>query len=112
MPTEIMLWRIEDDTPKPVSQNKLDLESRLENWIRDDIGLVNDDLLVIGQQVPTDHTGEIDLLAMDSDGNLVILELKRTGHLGTSWHRFWTTPHMCRSWDFRIYRRLGRTRIS
>ena len=77
MPTEIKLWRIEGDIPKPVSQNKLDLESRLEDWIRDDIGLVNDDLLVIGQQVPTDHTGEIDLLAMDSEANLVILELKR-----------------------------------
>ena len=77
MPTEIKLWRIEEDRPKPVSQDKLDLESRLENWIRDDIGLVNDDLLVIGQQVPTDHTGDIDLLAMDSEANLVILELKR-----------------------------------
>lgn len=71
------MWQIEDDTPKLVSQNRLDLESRLENWIRDDIGLVNDGLLVIGQQVPTDHTGEIDLIAMDSDANLVILELKR-----------------------------------
>ena len=77
MPTEIKLWSIEDDRPKPVSQDKLDLESRLENWIRDDIGLVNDDLLVIGQQVPTEHTGEIDLLAMDAEANLVILELKR-----------------------------------
>ena len=69
MPTEIKLWQIEDDTPKPVSQDKLDLESRLENWIRDDVGLVNDDLLVIGQQVPTEHTGDIDLLAMDPDAN-------------------------------------------
>ena len=77
MPSEMKLWRIEGDTPKPVSQDKLDLESRLEDWIRDDIGLVNDDLLVIGQQVPTEHTGEIDLLAIDSDANLVILELKR-----------------------------------
>lgn len=77
MPTEIKLWRIEDDTPKPVSQDRLDLESRLEDWIRDDISLVNDNLLVIGQQVPTEHTGEIDLLAIDSEANLVILELKR-----------------------------------
>ena len=77
MPTEIKLWQIEDDTPKSVSQNKLDLESRLEDWLRRDIGLVNDDLLVIGQQAPTDHTGDIDLLAIDSNANLVILELKR-----------------------------------
>ncbi len=77
MPTEMKLWRIEEDTPKPIDQDKLDLESRLENWMRDDIGLMNDDLLVIGQQVPTDHTGDIDLLAMDSEANLVILELKK-----------------------------------
>lgn len=77
MPTEVKMWRIEEDKPKSVEADKLNLESRLENWIRDDIGLVNDGLLVIGQQVPTDHTGEIDLLAMDSEANLVILELKR-----------------------------------
>ena len=77
MPTEMKLWRIEEDTPKPVDPDTLDLESRLEEWIRDDIGLVNDDLLVIGQQVATEHTGAIDLLALDPDANLVILELKR-----------------------------------
>ena len=38
---------------------------------------MNDGLLVIGQQVPTGHTGGIDLLAIDSDANLIILELKR-----------------------------------
>ncbi len=77
MPTEIKLWKIEEDSPRPVDPDKLNLESRLENWIRRDIGLVNDDLLVIGQQVPTEHTGDIDLLAIDSEANLVILELKR-----------------------------------
>ena len=58
-------------------QDMLDLESRLEEWLREDIGIVNDDLLVIGQQVQTVHGGKIDLLAIDSEGNLVILELKR-----------------------------------
>ena len=77
MPTEMKLWRIEEDTPKPVDPDTLNLESRLEDWIRDDIGMVNDDLLVIGQQVATEHTGAIDLLALDPDANLVILELKR-----------------------------------
>jgi hypothetical protein len=33
--------------------------------------------MVIGRQVPTDHGGFIDLLAMDVTGNLVVLELKR-----------------------------------
>ena len=77
MPTELKLWSIENEQPSPVSQQKLDLESRLEKWIRDDVGLVSDDLFLIGQQVPTSYGGSIDLLAIDPVGNLVILELKR-----------------------------------
>lgn len=77
MGAEIKLWHIADDTLKPIDSSSLDLESRLEEWLYKDIGLVNDDLLVIGKQVATAHTGSIDLLAMDADGNLVILELKR-----------------------------------
>ena len=77
MGAEIKLWQIADDTLNPIDSPELDLESRLEEWLYKDIGLVNDDLLVIGQQVPTAHTGSIDLLAMDAKGNLVILELKK-----------------------------------
>ena len=77
MPTEIKLWKIEEERPQAIPQTKLDLESRLEEWLRQDIGLVNNDLLVIGQQVSTAYGGLIDLLAIDPVGNLVILELKR-----------------------------------
>lgn len=77
MPTEIMLWRIEEGRPRVIPQDKLDLESRLEEWLREDIGLVSDELLVISQQLPTAYGGFIDLLAIDSVGNLVILELKK-----------------------------------
>jgi len=77
MPTEVKLWRIEGDRPEVIVQDKLALESRLEEWLRQDISLVNDELLVIGQQVSTAYGGLIDLLAIDPVGNLVILELKR-----------------------------------
>ena len=77
MPTEMKLWRIEENTPKPVDPDTLDSEARLEVWIRDDIGMVSDGLLAIGQQVRTTYGGVIDLLALDSDANLVILELKK-----------------------------------
>ena len=77
MSSEIRLWEIEDDSPRPIDQSTLNLEARLEKWLRQDIGMVNDNLLVIGQQVSTAYGGIIDLLAIDSVGNLVILELKR-----------------------------------
>ena len=77
MSSEIRLWKIESDSPKAIDQSTLDLEARLEQWISQDIGMVNGNLLVIGQQVETAYGGYIDLLAIDSSGNLVVLELKR-----------------------------------
>lgn len=77
MSSEIRLWKIEDETPKSIERTGLNLEERLENWMAQDIGMVNDALLVIGQQVETAYGGFIDLLAIDSNGSLVILELKR-----------------------------------
>ena len=71
------LWQIRDNQPKRIARGSLDLEARLENWLRDDIGMVSDYFLVIGQQVETEYGGIIDLLAIDKAGDLVILELKK-----------------------------------
>ena len=77
MPTEIKLWQVEENTPKSVERSQIDYEKHLEDWLRQDIDMVSPDLLVIGQQVNTAYGGFIDLLAIDSSGNLVVLELKK-----------------------------------
>ncbi len=53
------------------------LEEWIEDWLADDISMLDPGLLVIGRQVRTSFGGAVDLLCMDSDGNLVVVELKR-----------------------------------
>lgn len=78
MPLEIGLWRIENDSPQAVISSGIDDESRLEQIVLDDVGLLGlGDLMVLGSQVPTDHGARVDVLAIDSEGVLYVIELKR-----------------------------------
>lgn len=78
IPQEVRLWQIgSDDRLAECAQSSLNLESRLEGWLADDISILSSDLLVIGRQVETAFGGFIDLLCIDRNGDLVIVELKR-----------------------------------
>jgi hypothetical protein len=77
MSIQMKLWRIEEDRPVLLAAGKLGLESRLEQWICQDLSLVGENLLLLGNQVATDSGHQVDILALDGEGNLVILELKR-----------------------------------
>lgn len=77
MPVEMGMWRIDGDTPKRLSTATLPSEATLEQYLEKDPSLLGDRLLVIGRQVRTPHGKFIDLPAMDSEGNLQVLELKR-----------------------------------
>jgi len=57
----------------------MDFEARLEAILEADISVVSEGRkwMVIGRQIPTDHGGRIDLLAIDEVGTLIVLELKR-----------------------------------
>lgn len=77
MPVEMRMWRIDGDQPTPLSTAILPSESALEDFLEQDPSLLGVRLLVIGRQVRTPHGKLIDLLAMDGDGNLHVLELKR-----------------------------------
>ena len=76
MPLEMGLWRV-DDKPVRIDTAAMPLESRLEQLIEDDPTILGEQLLMIGRQVPTAFGGFIDLLAIDVEGVVHVLELKR-----------------------------------
>ena len=78
MPDEVRLWQIgSDESLQEIERAALDLEARLQEWLARDISVLDPDFLVIGREVETDFGGFIDLLCIDSAGDLVVIELKR-----------------------------------
>lgn len=77
MPVEMGMWRIDGDTPTRLTAATLPSEATLETYLAKDPSLLGERLFVLGRQVRTPHGKIIDLLAMDVEGNLHVLELKR-----------------------------------
>lgn len=77
MPVEMGLWRIDGSEPRRLVASILPSEATLEEYLERDPSLLGERLLVVGRQVRTPHGKYIDLLAIDGDGNMHILELKR-----------------------------------
>jgi len=71
------LWKVDGNDLSEINTATLDKEERLENWITKDPSILGVDLLLIGRQVTSEYRGRIDLLAINSQGDLVIIELKR-----------------------------------
>lgn len=75
---QVRLWEITADRKlSEIPARYTSLEHWIEDWLADDISVLDPNLLVIGRQVRTSFGGAIDLLCMDGDGNLVVVELKR-----------------------------------
>jgi hypothetical protein len=78
MSNAVRIWQIsQGDCLQELELSRLNLESRLEDWIEKDISILSSDLMIIGRQVETAYDTYIDLLCIDSRGDLAILELKR-----------------------------------
>ena len=74
---QIKLWKIESDDVIKISKEPLDYEHRLEKWLIEDITILSQNLAVIGSQVVSPYGKKIDILAINSSGDLVIIEFKR-----------------------------------
>ena len=77
MSVQTALWRMTQAGPVPVSYSALELEATLEDLIVADPTMVGLDVLIIGRQVHTAVGGFIDILALDSDAQVHVIELKR-----------------------------------
>lgn len=77
MPVEMGLWKANGSALTRLSKSALTNEELLRSWIVADPDLLGRDLLIIGREVITASRGRIDLLAIDSDGVLHVIELKR-----------------------------------
>lgn len=76
MPVEHAIWKVAE-TPQRLTECTLDNEKDLEDLIFKDMSILSDEWLLIGRQVLTAYNKFIDLLAVDSSGSLIIIELKR-----------------------------------
>ena len=86
MSNEPQLFRVDpesrqSDRIKEVDFGRLGLRERrdIQEWVAANPGILDDDLLIIGKEFSGfDRTDErLDLLAVDYDGRLVVIELKR-----------------------------------
>jgi hypothetical protein len=80
MATEIKTWEIIDGELNPIqttlAENNRKETEHLEKWIKTKPEILGTDILIIGEQVYT-KSGPLDFVAIDNNGNIVVVELKR-----------------------------------
>lgn len=80
MPTQIKTWQVVNGKLQPVDTSLVDAGRKeahdLEEWIASNPSIISPDIVIIGRQTPT-KSGPLDLLAIDKQGNIVVIELKR-----------------------------------
>lgn len=77
MATGMSLWKLNPDgSASPIVEQTLATEELIESAVESAPELLGIDVIVIGRQTQT-PSGPLDLLALDSDGRLVVVENKR-----------------------------------
>lgn len=80
MSTEIKTWQIVNGNLVEINSSmiaeKKKEKEHLEKWIKTNPEILGNDIFIIGEQVKT-KSGPLDFLGIDTDGNIVVIELKR-----------------------------------
>jgi hypothetical protein len=78
MPVKFGLWRVDGESVEKVPTSAIASEERLESILEARIDILGlGDLFQIGRQVVTDLGKRLDLLAIDGQGDLHVIELKK-----------------------------------
>lgn len=78
MAVKFGLWRVDGESVEQVPASGIASEERLEDILVERIDVLGlGDLLLIGRQVITEFGKRVDLLAVDSQGELLVIELKK-----------------------------------
>ena len=71
------LYKVVGNDLVRVRRSTLTNEAILQGWIAKDPSIIGLDALVIGREITIENGGRIDILAIDRDGDISIIEVKR-----------------------------------
>lgn len=77
VPIEVGIWKVKEQIER-ITFSPIESERKLEDILEKDLSILSDDLLLIGRQIKTEYGKYIDMLAMDEEGNIHIIELKKS----------------------------------
>ncbi len=73
--SKLGVWQVKQFSPLKVDPASVDLEKNLEDWIEKDPSLIQEGLTIVGRQVNVEG-GRLDLLAVDTQGRWIVIEIK------------------------------------
>lgn len=77
MPLSLHVYKLAGSVTTEIPPAGLDEESRLQDILATRLEILDPDLMVIGREVRTSWGSRIDILALNSAGDTVVIELKR-----------------------------------
>ena len=72
------IYIIKDNDVVEYQQTSVEKEIEIEEFLEKHPKVLDKDIFIIGRQVPTSTKTRIDLMGLDKDGNVVLIEIKKS----------------------------------